>query len=257
MSKILSIITVNKDACEDLALTINSLLSIFIWDRVEYIVIDGGSSDASHSVISKYKNYIDKYISEPDAGIYDAMNKGVSISSGEWLWFLNSGDQSRINLIELQNIFFNINPHVNFLYSDFFIGNKKIVYQELNSISLLRGMINHQSIFYKRNLFGRFDLNFKSAADFAHLLNIFEIIDGEKIPYPVVEYNLCGVSSSFTKKMRVEVWYYRMLAFSRANLNIFYKIIGMIFCLTICLVKVINPNLGSNILKLRKDLEIP
>jgi hypothetical protein len=255
MSKILSIITVNKDSAEDLLRTINSLIPILSWDKLEYIIIDGDSSDSSISVINGFNRYITKYVSEPDEGIYDAMNKGILLSSGQWLWFLNSGDQSKINLTDLKNIFLNINSRVNFLYSNFFITDKLVINQELGRIALIRGMINHQSIFYKRSLFGGFDCSFKLAADFAHLLNNYSLINAEKIPYPISQYNLYGVSSLLTKKARIEVWYYRMLAFSKSNINIFYKIFGILFCLCVCFLKFINPKFGSNILKLRKELE--
>jgi len=255
MNKILSIITVNKDAAEDLLLTINSLAPILTWDKIEFIIVDGLSSDKSISVINDNKGYISKFISEPDSGIYDAMNKGISMSSGDWLWFLNSGDQSRINLRDLKNIFLDINKNVNFIYSDFFINNNTIIKQTLSHFALMRGMINHQSIFYKRNLFGRYDLSYKSTADFAHLLSNFKLIKAKKISPPLSEYNLFGISSSFKKKDRVGIWFFRMLAFRKANINFFFKISGFIFCFITCFVKIFSPTFGSNIIKLRKDLE--
>jgi glycosyltransferase involved in cell wall biosynthesis len=256
MNKILSIITVNKDSADNLFLTINSLLPILSWRSVEFIIVDGASSDNSLLVINDFKNYVSKYISEPDLGIYDAMNKGISLSSGEWLWFLNSGDQSRLNLFDLRNIFLCLDKNINFLYSDFYINNNIIVNQKLSLIGLMRGMINHQSIFYKRNLFGKFEVNFKLAADFAHLLTNYKLIKSKKIPYPISEFNLFGASSKFTKKVRFEIWYFRLLAFRRANINIIYKAAGIIFCISVCFLKIINPYVGSNIIKLRKDLEL-
>ena len=255
MNKILSIITVNKDSAEDLLLTINSLISILTWDSIEFIIIDGSSSDNSLIVINNYKNYISRYISEPDLGIYDAMNKGISMSTGEWLWFLNSGDQSRLSLRSLQNIFLCSEKNVNFLYSDFYIGDDVVVNQELSLIGLMRGMINHQSIFYKRNLFGSFDLKFGLASDFAHLLNNYALIQPKKISYPVSQFDLFGASSTFSKKIRFEIWYCRLQAFRSANINIIYKTAGITFCLIVCFLKILNPHIGSNIIKLRKDLE--
>lgn len=86
-----SIITINYNNAEGLKHTIKSVLEQTFRD-VEYIVIDGGSSDNSVEVIKSFEDNIDFWISEPDKGIYNAMNKGVSHAHGEYCLFLNSGD---------------------------------------------------------------------------------------------------------------------------------------------------------------------
>lgn len=87
----ISIITVVYNAAEDLEKTISSIRSLD-YPNIEYIIIDGGSRDETVSVIKKNEDIITKWISEPDKGIYDAMNKGVALSTGEWLSFMNAGD---------------------------------------------------------------------------------------------------------------------------------------------------------------------
>ena len=91
MNKI-SIITVNYNDREGLKKTIESVINQ-TWQDFEFIIIDGGSTDGSREVIEQYKDKIDYWISEPDKGIYNAMNKGIKAASGEFLLFLNSGDR--------------------------------------------------------------------------------------------------------------------------------------------------------------------
>jgi glycosyltransferase involved in cell wall biosynthesis len=87
----LSIITINFNNAAGLKRTIRSIISQDYPD-IEYIVIDGGSTDASKNIIEKYSGYITYWKSEPDSGVYNAMNKGIKYANGEYLLFLNSGD---------------------------------------------------------------------------------------------------------------------------------------------------------------------
>ena len=80
----LSIITINYNNCEGLKKTIESVVNQ-IWRDFEYIVIDGGSTDGSLDVIKEFSSYIDYWVSEPDKGIYNALNKGVVAANGEYL----------------------------------------------------------------------------------------------------------------------------------------------------------------------------
>ena len=89
--KTISIITVNYNNCQGLERTVNSVARQTYTD-VEYIVVDGGSTDKSVDIIKQNENIISFWVSEKDNGIYNAMNKGVSFSHGEYLLFLNSGD---------------------------------------------------------------------------------------------------------------------------------------------------------------------
>ena len=88
---LVSIITVVYNGCAYIAQTIESVLSQS-YDNVEYIIIDGGSTDGTVDIIQKYEHAIDYWVSEPDNGIYDAMNKGIQVACGEWIWMLNADD---------------------------------------------------------------------------------------------------------------------------------------------------------------------
>ena len=88
----LSVITINYNNSKGLERTIQSVVSQTRRDDLEYIVVDGLSNDGSFEVINRYESQIDKWISEPDKGIYNAMNKGISMATGEYCLFLNSAD---------------------------------------------------------------------------------------------------------------------------------------------------------------------
>ena len=94
----ISIITINYNNCEGLRRTIESVVNQTC-RNFEYIIIDGGSTDGSVEVIKRYAGEIDYWVSEPDKGIYNAMNKGVVVSHGDYCLFLNSGDNLRDNEI--------------------------------------------------------------------------------------------------------------------------------------------------------------
>jgi glycosyltransferase involved in cell wall biosynthesis len=90
-SPLVSIITVVRNAAADLEKTILSVASQ-AYPSIEYIIIDGASTDGTLDVIRRHEPWVNRWISEPDAGIYDAMNKGSGLASGEWILFMNAGD---------------------------------------------------------------------------------------------------------------------------------------------------------------------
>jgi len=100
---LITVITVVLNGEKTLEETIKSVISQ-TYPNVEYIIIDGGSTDGTLDIIKKYEDYIDYWVSEPDEGIYDAMNKGIAISFGEWLNMLNSGDLY-YNSMVIENIY--------------------------------------------------------------------------------------------------------------------------------------------------------
>lgn len=242
---LLSIVTVNYNSGNGLDSTINSLMPLLIGeDRVEYIVIDGNSSDNSLSSISDDKFIlISKLVCEKDFGIYDAMNKGINIALGKWIWFLNSGDISLMSGNFVKNILENISEDINLLYSDFITNENIVVNQILSKKFLLYGMINHQSIIYRKSLLKHYDLSYGLGADFANLINVFDIINAKKLMAPIVVYDLDGVSSNNTRLIKVKIWYQRSRAFKNSNMPFVYKLVGIFISFLILFLKFIYPKL--------------
>jgi glycosyltransferase len=98
VSPLLSIITVSFNSAKTIEETINSVLSQKN-ELIEYIIIDGGSTDQTMSIVEKHKNNIDVVISEADQGIFDAMNKGVAVANGKFISFINSDDYYKKNCL--------------------------------------------------------------------------------------------------------------------------------------------------------------
>ncbi|MCI5136399.1 MAG: glycosyltransferase [Candidatus Electrothrix sp. AW2] len=88
---LITVITVVFNGVQRLEETILSVIGQ-TYDNVEYIIIDGGSTDGTLDIIRKYEHAIDYWVSEKDRGIYDAMNKGIDLTTGEWMNFMNAGD---------------------------------------------------------------------------------------------------------------------------------------------------------------------
>lgn len=102
-SPLVSVITVTFNAADNLERTLRSVLSQR-YEPMEVIVVDGKSTDGTVNIIHRYERNITKWVSEPDGGIYDAMNKGVRMASGEWVIFMNAGDTFAADDV-LQRIF--------------------------------------------------------------------------------------------------------------------------------------------------------
>lgn len=88
----ISVITINKNNKEGLERTIKSVITQTFFDKIEYIIVDGGSTDGSLDIILKYREYFKDCKSAVDSGIYNAMNKGIGMMNGDYTLFLNSGD---------------------------------------------------------------------------------------------------------------------------------------------------------------------
>lgn len=104
----ISIITVCLNSVKTIEQTIRSVI-MQDYDNLEYIIIDGGSTDGTMDIIRKYENYFSYWISEPDNGIYDAMNKSLKVCTGDVVAFLNSDDWYDNNVLKRVNSYFEEN----------------------------------------------------------------------------------------------------------------------------------------------------
>lgn len=176
----ISIVTINRNNAEGLEKTIRSVIEQ-VYDNYEYIIIDGASSDSSIDIIKKYSNSIGYWISEPDKGVYDAMNKGASIATGDWICFMNSGDVF-CNKEVLQNVFVEDQNLV--LASDVIYGDTVLVTHSVKFVPRIAPLESilidkpfcHQSCFVKTSLQKeyKFDLRYKICADHAFFLSLYK-----------------------------------------------------------------------------------
>ena len=136
------------------------------YENVEFIVIDGGSTDGSVDIFKKYNNCIDYWVSEPDDGIYYALNKGIDVSKGDWLYFLGSDDVMINSLHVLTKKF--LDPFCVYYGDVYYPSSHKLFGGEFSTYRLMNCQIPHQATFYPRNLFlqHKFNTNYISAADY-------------------------------------------------------------------------------------------
>ena len=174
---LITVVTVVYNDRENLEETILSVINQ-TYDNVEYIIIDGGSTDGTLDIIKKYENSIDYWVSEKDNGIYDAMNKGIRLSTGVYCNLLNSGDY--FGLKHLEEISLTVKGcYRDIIYSDYYLYFKEmqLITPRKSTLNLYFGMtISHQSLFipisvYKKE--GLYSLDYKLASDYELLLRLF------------------------------------------------------------------------------------
>jgi len=151
---IVTVVTVVFNGRDYLEETILSVITQ-TYENVEYIVIDGGSTDGTLDIIRRYDNCIDYWLSEPDKGIYDAMNKGTELASGAWINFMNAGDRFHENSV-VSRVFAQDRTQYDLIY-----GNEKVSYggrfsrilKAGSDAELWKGMnFSHQCVFMRTSL---------------------------------------------------------------------------------------------------------
>lgn len=229
----LSIITINYNNCSGLQKTLHSIISQTCRD-FEWIVIDGGSSDGSRDIIEQYQDEMAYWCSEPDNGIYHAMNKGIVMARGEYLQFLNSGDVFRDNRV-VEDVF----PYLK--GSDIYLSNMYLLSQigkpvvnpeDLLPSNILNTMIfrsiMHPSSYIKKECFekyGKYDEKYHIVSDWWFFFKAIVInnVTVNYIPVISVVFDETGISSSqpcLALKERREVYRENK---SLGQLMIFYQ----------------------------------
>lgn len=178
----ISIITICYNNIKEIKTTIDSVVSQS-YSPIEYIIIDGGSTDGTLNIIQEYKGKIAKIVSEPDVNLYDAINKGMKLSTGDVVGLIHAGDRL-YNSEVIQKIadHFKTND-IDIMYGHSIIVNKKNVPVRVNkspeySKNLVRRgwMPSHQSIYLKRLLlekFGYYNLSLHPNSDYEFFLRYF------------------------------------------------------------------------------------
>ena len=206
----ISVITVCYNSEKFIEATINSVISQD-FSNIEYIIIDGNSSDNTINIIRQYENKIFKWISEPDKGIYDAMNKGAKLATGDWIIFMNSGDIF-IHESVLSDIFYIYDfKNINIIYGN--IINDWGTYKEKRKAFPLEKMsyrmpFCHQAVFIRRDVFlhNLFDISFKYAADYNQFYSLYYEYGMSIFKYVPVYIAECDTSDSFSRKNMLPMW---------------------------------------------------
>ncbi len=168
----ISVITVVFNGEDHIARTIESVIKQ-TYKQIEYIIIDGKSTDLTLEVVARFEG-VDKVISEPDSGLYDAMNKGLKQATGDYVWFLNSGDQI-FSEVTVANLVAGLTGMPGIIYGGTMIideqqnevGDRRLKPPEkLSWKSFQQGMVVcHQSIIVKRELAPEYNLDYRLSAD--------------------------------------------------------------------------------------------
>lgn len=196
---LITVITVTYNCVSSIEGTMLSVLSQTYPD-IEYIIIDGKSTDGTMDIVSKYKDRLATCISEPDKGIFDAMNKGIDHAKGRWIIFMNAGDKF-VSETTIAEAFSHPIPE----NTGFVFGNIQTLQGDLNltpfvySKKRYTGMgICHQSIFVRADLAKqiKFDLNYKYAADYNMMRKIHSMGYGfVDVKIPICLFDLSGLTS--------------------------------------------------------------
>ncbi|MDI3545108.1 MAG: hypothetical protein PWP68_525 [Rikenellaceae bacterium] len=199
---LITVITVVYNGAKYLEETIQSVINQ-TYPNVEYIIIDGGSTDGTLDIIKKYEDYIDYWISEKDKGIYDAMNKGVMVAGGYLIAMLNVGDRYELDACTkiIKAVF--KEPEIDGIYGDSVVYSDegKILYRRIaeNFDYVVKSMpAFHPEIFIKNKVYkilGFYQTKYKVAADYEFLLRVF--LSGfkfTKVNDVILHYRLGGFS---------------------------------------------------------------
>lgn len=205
----ISIITVSYNSANTLARTIKSIENQTHQD-IEYIIIDGASTDHTLTVVNKYSHVVTKVISEKDKGLYYAMNKGIKLSTGDVIGILNSDDfyKNKFVIQKIANEFEIKNVDMVYGNIDYINKDEKIVRFWKSSIYKINSFKTawhppHPSFFVKKIVYekyGHFDTDFKIASDFELMLRFFEhhSLSSSYLNDTTVTMLLGGVSNTFS-----------------------------------------------------------
>lgn len=210
----ISIITVTYNSEKTIRQTLESVCNQ-TYPNIDYVVIDGGSTDGTTKIIKEYEDKISYWISEPDKGIYNAFNKGINNSVGDYIYFLGS-DDSLIDENIISVVAEKLNPSVDMLSGAVYRVDEETKLQLYRGNEFARdrkcykgGMVPHQGLFVKRDLMKKymFDEVYKISADYKFFLQCYyhEGVNVMFIDEPIAYYASTGVSSTDNEALGKEV----------------------------------------------------
>lgn len=212
----ISIITVVRNDSDGLKATLECLQKLH-YDNLEIVLIDGASTDSTLSVAAQFMHSITKFISEPDRGIYDAMNKGLKMATGDYVWFVNAGDKV-VDFEALSDRWISEEP-----LSDIYYGDTQIVSPDgevlglrrkklpatLTFNSLKRGMVVcHQSFLVRRTIAPLYDTRYRYSADVQWMMDCLKASQSVcNIGAVLSEFRLGGATTTAHRKSLIERWH--------------------------------------------------
>lgn len=236
-SPLVSVITVVYNRVKTLEQTIKSVVNQ-TYPNIEYIIIDGGSTDGSVAIIKEYEDKLTYWISEKDNGIYDAMNKGLLHAKGTLISILNSDDWYEPDAVEKIINTYNSNAHIDIFHGLLrFIGhdnNPDLIAGHYNNF-LDRGMIEHPTCFIKSSLYqkvGKFNTNYKSAADYDWMLRA-NAAEARflLIPQIITNFRRGGISDSqrgFQEELLIKKSYRLITSFKYSYWKLYSKFLAIV-----------------------------
>lgn len=264
MEPTLSIITINYNNRDGLQKTIDSVICQ-TWRDYEWVIIDGGSTDGSKELIEQYQEHFAYWCSEPDKGVYNAMNKGISKAKGEYLLFLNSGDVLYDNSV-FEKVA-NVGSHADIVSGQVErMDNGRLLrrYDKSIFMQLYNDTLNHQGTFIKRCLFEnlKYDENLKVVSDWKFWIDSVVINNAtvDVIDVMVAKQDMTGISSNgvllkeermnlingyFPQLLQMELTkynqirksvYYQRLIYLKENSQFLYNLIMRILALFVKMV---------------------
>ena len=213
---LMSVVTVVFNGENLIENTIKSVL-LQSYNNVEFLIIDGSSTDGTRNIIHAYEYGIDYYLSEKDQGIYDAMNKGIRAAKGDYLIFLNAGDVfSSENVLEsvAKEVVSNEYPEILYGETNIFTDKGEFVkkllplrFSRLNLTLFGTRTVCHQSIFVRRQSAPFFDITYKLKGELCWYYDIIkqnQMLKAVSLPFPIANYLLGGVGDILFRKNILE-----------------------------------------------------